>query len=65
MTAPTGDPLEDGMTVDLATARVLLRYHEAVAQAAEAACLELYDLGVQRPVDLLLGRRPPREAVPA
>ena len=65
MTGSTGEPLDGGMTVDLATARVLLRYHEAVAQAAEAACLELYDLGVQRPVDLLLGRRPPRKPVPA
>jgi hypothetical protein len=36
--------------------RVLLRYHEAVAQAAERAYLDLHRLGVPRPSEYLLGR---------
>jgi hypothetical protein len=60
-------PIErlDGDAPDPKVARVLARYFEAVAQVAEAACLELYDLGINHrdATAYLLGRRPPHRAV--
>jgi hypothetical protein len=47
----------DYSAAELRVARILLRYREAVAQAAEKACSDLRDLGVADPVGLLLGNR--------
>ena len=48
MTTRTEEPIDGGLVVDPAIARVLLRLREAVATATETAARELRALGVEQ-----------------
>lgn len=54
MTAPTKEPMDGGLDIDPAVAKVLLRLRETVADATHRAWVELQELGVDDPERCLL-----------
>ena len=58
MTTPTEGQGMVGDAIPPPIARVLLRFHEAVASATEQAYVDLRDLGIPEPAVLIRGRMP-------